>query len=69
MTLISDLRSPKVDILGRPVAIFDLSMTIAGGYILGKYLDVPVYITVPSMFALGYTTHKALGIKTAFNVV
>jgi len=65
--IITVLRKPKIKILDKNVAIFDVSATVIAGYYISKYFDLPIYIGIPSTFMVGHLTHKALDVKTQFS--
>ena len=67
MTVISDLRKPRVSIFGANVAVFDLAATALGGYYVSRVLGIPPLIGVPGAFLAGHLTHRALGVKTALS--
>ena len=62
--LISKLREPKLNIGGMDLAIFDVSATIAGGYLLAERMDWSKAKTIPAVFALGYLVHNMTGTIT-----
>ena len=67
MTVISDLRKPRVSIFGANVAVFDLTATAIGGYYISRMLGISPLIGVPGAFLAGHLTHRALGVQTALS--
>ena len=67
MTVINELRKPRVTIFGADVAVFDLTATAIGGYYLSRMLGISPLIGIPATFAVGQATHRALGVKTALS--
>jgi len=65
--IITVLRKPKIKILDKNVAIFDVSATLIAGYYMSKYFEIPIYVGIPSTFMIGHLTHKAIGVKTQFS--
>ena len=65
--IITVLRKPKIKILDKNVAIFDVSATLIAGYYISRYFEIPIYIGIPSTFMVGHLTHKAIGVKTQFS--
>ena len=64
MSLIEILRTPRIEIVGMKIAVFDLSMTLIAGYIIGKKLEINPYLSSVSMVGVGIVTHEILGIET-----
>jgi F0F1-type ATP synthase assembly protein I len=46
------------------IAVFDLSLTLIGGYIVGKKLGYNPWIISVSMIPLGIIVHEIMGIET-----
>ena len=67
MAIIEDLRKPKIHIMNKDIALFDVSITAITGYYISRYFEIPIYIGIPSTFMVGHITHKALNIKTEFS--
>ena len=67
MTVINELRKPRVTIFGADVAVFDLTATAIGGYYISRLLGISPLIGVPGAFLAGHLTHRALGVKTALS--
>ena len=65
--IITVLRKPKIKILDKNVAIFDVSATLIAGYYISTYFEIPIYVGIPSTFMVGHLTHKAIGVKTQFS--
>ena len=63
MSLIETLRTPRVEIVGMKIAVFDLSMTLIAGYI-GKKLEINPYLSSVGMLGIGIVTHEILKIET-----
>ena len=64
-SLISKLREPKVHITeGVDVAVFDVSATVLGGYVVAKVMDWSPLKTIPAMFIVGHLVHNATGTST-----
>ena len=64
MTLIDDLRTPRINILGMKIAVFDLSLTLLGGYVIGKKIGINPYLSSVGMVGIGIITHEIFGIDT-----
>ena len=64
MTVIEKLRKPRIEILEMRISVFDLSLTLIGGYILGKQLGYNPILMSISMLPLGIVVHEILGIET-----
>ena len=64
MTLIDNLRTPRINILGMKIAVFDLSLTLLGGYVIGKKIGINPYLSSVGMIGMGIITHKIFGIDT-----
>ena len=64
MTLIDDLRTPRINILGMKIAVFDLSLTLLGGYFIGKKVGINPYLSSVGMLGIGIITHEIFGIDT-----
>ena len=45
MSIIEILRTPRIEIVGMKIAVFDLSMTLIAGYIIGKKLEINPYLS------------------------
>jgi len=67
MTIIEDLRKPKIKILDKEVALFDVTLTGIGGYYISKYLNISPIVGIPAMFLFGHGVHKVFKIKTQFS--
>ena len=65
--IITVLRKPKIRILDKNVAIFDVSATLIAGYYISRYFEIPIYIGIPGTFMVGHISHKAIGVKTQFS--
>lgn len=65
--MITELRKTKVDFFGTKVALFDLSLTFIGGYIVGKKLGINPIVSIALSIPVGYLTHKAFSVKTPLN--
>ena len=65
--LIQRLRSLRIPISGKSVAVFDLAATAALGYAVSRLLRVPLPVGVIAAFGVGHITHKALHVRTAFS--
>ena len=57
MTLIEELRKPKLPLMGKQVAVFDASMTALAGYLVAKRMEWNTPLTIGGMFLLGHITH------------
>ena len=65
MDLISKLREPKLHLgEGLDVAYFDFLSTIAGGYMVAKYMDWNKPATIGGMFVVGHIAHNMTGTIT-----
>ena len=64
MSLIQTLRTPRIQIYDMKIAMFDLSLTLIGGYIVGKKLGYNPWIISVSMIPLGIIVHEIMGIET-----
>ena len=64
MSLIETLRTPRIEIVGMKIAVFDLSMTLIAGYIIGKKLGINPYLSSVGMLGVGIIAHEILGIET-----
>jgi len=64
MSLIQTLRTPRIEIYDMKIAMFDLSLTLIGGYIVGKKLGYNPWIISVSMIPLGIIVHEIMGIET-----
>ena len=64
MTLIDTLRTPRVEILDMNIAAFDLSLTMIGGYIVGKKLGYNPWVVAVGMIPLGIVVHEMMGVET-----
>jgi hypothetical protein len=65
MDLISNLREPKLHLgEGLDVAYFDFLSTIAGGYMVAKYMDWNKPATIGGMFVVGHIAHNMTGTIT-----
>jgi hypothetical protein len=63
MSVITKLREPRI----AGVAVFDVSMTALGGYLIAYKMGWNKPKTIVGFFLFGQATHMALGIKTKFN--
>ena len=64
MTLIDILRTPRVEIFDMNIAVFDLSLTLIGGYIVGKTLGYNPWLVAVGMIPLGIVVHEIMGVET-----
>ena len=64
---LDDLRKPKFNIGGMDIAIFDVSATIAGGYVLADYMKWNKPKTIVGAFVTGYVVHNMMGVSTPLN--
>ena len=64
MSIIEILRTPRIEIIGMKIAVFDLSMTLIAGYIIGKKVGINPYLSSVGMLGIGIVTHEILGIET-----
>ena len=64
MTLIDNLRTPRIEIFGMKIAVFDLSLTLMGGYVIGKKVGINPYLSSIGMIGVGIITHEIFGIDT-----
>ncbi len=64
MTLIETLRTPRVEVLDMKIAVFDLSLTMIGGYFIGKKLGCNPWVVAVGMIPLGIFVHKIMGVET-----
>jgi len=64
MCLIQTLRTPRIEIYDMKIAVFDLSLTLITGYIVGKKLGYNPWIMSISMIPLGIVVHEMMGIET-----
>ena len=64
MTLIKTLRTPRIEVLDMKIAVFDLSLTLVGGYFIGKKLGYNPYIVAVGIIPLGMVVHGVMGIET-----
>jgi hypothetical protein len=65
--VVGTLRSTKIPVLGKQVALFDVSMTALGGYLIAEKMGWSKPKTILGMFVLGQVTHMALVLTTQFN--
>jgi len=61
---LDDLRKPKFNIGCMDIAIFDVSATIAGGYVLADYMKWNKPKTIVGAFVTGYVVHNLTGTST-----
>lgn len=66
-SLIEQLRKPRFHILGKNPAIFDVSATVASGYIIGKYFGYNPVMTGAIALPIGHAVHYFMDVKTQFN--
>ncbi len=66
-TFIAELRKPKVRIFDTDIAVFDLSMTLLGSYLVSKQLGINPYVGMATSIPIGYATHKLFGVSTPLN--
>jgi F0F1-type ATP synthase assembly protein I len=64
MSLIQTLRKPRISVFDMRIAVFDLSLTLIGGYVIGKQLGYNPCIFSVGMIPLGIVVHQILGIET-----
>ena len=64
MTLIEILRTPRIEVLDMKIAVFDLSLTMIGGYFIGKTLGYNPWLVAVSMIPLGIVVHEIMGVET-----
>ena len=64
MTLIETLRTPRIEVLDMNIAVFDLSLTLIGGYIVGKKLGYNPWVVAVGMIPLGIVVHEMMGVET-----
>ena len=64
MSLIETLRTPRIEVFDMKIAVFDLSMTLIAGYIIGKKVGINPYLSSVGMLGVGIVTHQILGIET-----
>ena len=57
MSLIESLRKPRIELSGMKIAVFDLSLTLVGGYVVGKKLGYNPWLTAGAMIPLGIVVH------------
>ena len=65
--MLQQLRQPKIKIIGANVAIFDLSLTMAGGYYISYKMGYNPLIGAFMMLPLGFLVHEIVGVKTPLN--
>ena len=65
--MIHRLRSVRIPIGGKSVAVFDLAATGIFGYAMSRFFHVPLPVAVIGAFAVGHVTHKVLRVQTAFS--
>ena len=63
-SLITEVRKPKVNIFGTDLAVFDLSLTLIGAYVVSKKVGINPYIGMSLSVPVGYATHKLFGVDT-----
>ena len=66
-TLIATLRTPRVEIMGEKVALFDAGGTALIGYGIARKMQWNPWVAMGSLFLVGHVTHQVLGVRTAFN--
>ena len=64
MTLIETLRTPRIEVLDMKIAVFDLSLTLIGGYIVGKKLGYNPFVVAVGMIPVGIVVHEIMGVET-----
>ena len=64
LSLITELRQPKLDLFGTQVAVLDLSLTLLGAYLLSKKVGINPYLGMASSIPVGYLTHKIFQVDT-----
>ena len=67
MSLIETLRKPRVEIFDMKIALFDLSVTLVGGFIVGKKLGFSPWLFSVGMIPLGIVVHNVMGIDTGIS--
>ena len=65
--MIKELRSHKFPLLGKQVAVFDVSVTALAGYLIADQMRWNKPVTIGSLFVLGHLTHLAVGVETQFS--
>ena len=65
--MIAELRKTKVDFFGTKVALFDLSLSLIGGYYVGKKTGINPLVSTALSIPVGYVAHKAFSVKTPLN--
>ena len=64
LSLIETLRTPRIEVLDMKIAVFDLSLTLIGGYFIGKKLGFNPWVVAVGMVPLGIVVHEIMGVET-----
>jgi hypothetical protein len=46
------------------LAVVDIISTIIGGFLIGKYFNLNIYLTIFTLFLLGIIAHRLFCVKT-----
>lgn len=65
--MIKEIRSVRVKIGEKNVAVFDLSATVFAAYLISRKMNWNFPLTIVGTFATGHVTHKLVGVKTQFS--
>ena len=66
-SIIQLLREPRINIFDVDIALFDLSATFLGAYLIAKKMEWNPWITIAGSIPVGYFVHEAFGVSTALN--
>ena len=61
---IDSLRSYKIHLIGIDMALFDISATVLGSYLIAKYFRINPLIVITSSIPVSYLAHKSFGVQT-----
>ena len=64
MTIIEDLRKPRINILGVDMALFDIGGTLFVSYLIAKKMDWNPALTMGLSIPVAYLAHKAFKVNT-----
>jgi len=67
MSVIETLRTPRFPLMGKQVAVFDVSMTALAGYLIAERMKWNKPLTIGGIFLVGHLTHLAVGVETQFS--
>jgi hypothetical protein len=63
-SIITTLRKPRIEVFDISISMFDLTGTLFISYLVARYYDLNIPLTMATSIPLGYSVHNLFAVET-----